>query len=62
MAKIERKVEKGINRSFKALEEREELLDKIKNELHATAEMHEDGDYYLRDIWVEEIINKYKGV
>lgn len=34
-------------------------LEKIKAELHATAEMHEDGDYYLRDKWVDEVIDKY---
>lgn len=34
-------------------------LEKIRAELHATAEMHEDGDYYLRDKWVDEIIDKY---
>ena len=34
-------------------------LEKIKAELHATAEMHNDGDYYLRDKWVDEIIDKY---
>ena len=34
-------------------------IEKIKAELHATAEMHEDGDYYLRDKWVDEIIDKY---
>lgn len=39
---------------------REKVLDKIRSELHATAEMHEDGDYYLRDEWIDEIINKYK--
>ena len=36
------------------------MLDKIRAELHATAEMHEDGDYYLRDEWIDEIIDKYK--
>ena len=36
------------------------ILDKIRAELHATAEMHEDGDYYLRDEWIDEIIDKYK--
>ena len=25
-----------------------------------TAEMHEDGDYYLRDEWIDEIFDKYK--
>ena len=35
-------------------------LDKIRAEMHATAEMHEDGDYYLRDEWIDEIIDKYK--
>ena len=35
-------------------------LDKIRAELHATAEMHEDGDYYLREEWIDEIIDKYK--
>lgn len=34
-------------------------IEKIKAELHATAEMHEDGYYYLRDKWVDEIIDKY---
>ena len=37
-----------------------EVLDKIRAELHATAEMHEDGDYYLRDEWIDEYFNKYK--
>lgn len=36
-----------------------EMLNQIKLELHATAEMHQDGGYYLRDEWVDEIINKY---
>ena len=35
-------------------------LDKIKAELHATAELHVDGDYYLRDEWIDEIFDKYK--
>lgn len=35
-------------------------LEMIRAELHATAEMHEDGDYYLRDKWVDDIIDKYK--
>lgn len=37
-----------------------EVLDRIRNEMHATAEKHEDGVYYLRDEWVDEIIDKYK--
>ena len=37
-----------------------DVLDKIRVEIHATAEMHEDGDYYLRDKWIDEIIDKYK--
>ena len=37
-----------------------DVLDKIKAEIHTTAEMHEDGDYYLRDEWIDEIIDKYK--
>ena len=37
-----------------------EVLDKIRAEIHATAEMHEDGDYYLRDEWIDEVIDKYK--
>lgn len=36
------------------------MLDKIRAELHATAEMHDDGDYYLRDEWIDEILDKYK--
>ena len=37
-----------------------DVLDKIRAELHATAEMHEDGDYYLREKWIDEIIDKYR--
>ena len=37
-----------------------EVLDEIRAELHETAEMHEDGDYYLREEWIDEIIDKYK--
>ena len=40
--------------------EQEPILDKIRAEIHATAEMHEDGDYYLRDEWIDEIFDKYK--
>ena len=36
-----------------------EVLDRIRNEMHATAEKHEDGVYYLRDAWIDEIIDKY---
>lgn len=35
------------------------ILNKIKTELLDNAEMHEDGDYYIRDKWVSEIIDKY---
>lgn len=37
-----------------------QVLGKIRAEIHATAEMHEDGNYYLRDEWIDEIIDKYK--
>lgn len=39
-----------------------EVLDKIKSEMHATAEKHSDGIWYLRDEWVDEIIDKYKRI
>ena len=29
-------------------------LDDLRADLHATAEMHSDGDYYLRDEWIDE--------
>ena len=35
------------------------LFEDIKAELHATAEMHMDGDYYLREDWIDEIIDRY---
>lgn len=38
----------------------ESIIGKIRAEIHATAEMHEDGDYYLRDEWIDDIIDKYK--
>lgn len=34
-------------------------LEELKAELHETAEMHIDGDYYLRDEWIDEYIDKY---
>ncbi len=37
-----------------------DVLDKIRAELHATAELHDDGDYYLRNEWIDEIFDKYK--
>lgn len=37
-----------------------DVLDKIRAEIHATAELHEDGDYYLRDEWIDEIFDDYK--
>ena len=40
--------------------EQEPILDKIRAELHATAEMHDDGDYYLRDEWIDEYFDEYK--
>ena len=35
-------------------------FDKLRAELHATAELHFDGDCYLRDEWIDEIFDKYK--
>jgi hypothetical protein len=29
------------------------VLDQIRAEIHANAEMHDDGDYYLRDEWID---------
>ena len=37
------------------------VLNTIKAEMHATAEMHENGNYYLRDEWIDEIVDKYCG-
>ena len=36
-----------------------EELESLRAELHETAEMHIDGDYYLRDEWIDEYINKH---
>lgn len=36
------------------------LINDIKEELHENAEMHSDGDYYLREEWIDEIIDDYK--
>ena len=35
-------------------------FDNLRAELHATAEMHDDGDYYLRDEWIDEYFDEYK--
>ena len=34
-------------------------LEKLRAELHETAEMHIDGDYYLRDEWIDEYIDNH---
>ena len=41
-------------------EDKIKVLDKIRAEIHETAEMHEDGDYYIRDEWIDEYFDKYK--
>lgn len=46
--------------AFEWLKERAAALDKVRAEIHATAELHEDGDYYLRDEWIDEIFDKYQ--
>lgn len=38
----------------------EDVLDKIRAEIHATAEFHDNDDCYLRDEWIDEIFDKYK--
>lgn len=45
---------------FEVVEPSEELLDKIRADLHATAELHDDGDYYLREEWIDYIFDNYK--
>ena len=35
------------------------VIEDIKAEIHETAEIHEDGNYYLRDEWIGEIIDKH---
>lgn len=37
-----------------------DVLDKIRADLHYNSEMHEDGNWYLMDKWVDEILDKYK--
>lgn len=58
-SEIVKATQKSLDMAIKALEQ-EPILDKIRAEIHATAEMHEDGEYYLRDEWIDEIIDKYK--
>lgn len=53
-------VGRAIDMAIRALEQQEFILDKIRAEIHANAEMHDDGDYYLRDEWIDEIFDKYK--
>ena len=36
-----------------------EELEKLRAELHETAEMHSNGNYYLRDEWIDEYIDKH---
>ena len=36
-----------------------EELEKLRTELHETAEMHSNGNYYLRDEWIDEYIDNH---
>ena len=36
-----------------------EELEKLRAELHETAEMHSNGNYYLRDEWIDEYIDNH---
>lgn len=40
--------------------EKSDVLDKIQTKLYAYTELHEDGDYYLREELIGEIFDKYK--
>ena len=35
------------------------VIEDIKAEIHATAEMYEDGDCYLSVEWIDDIIDKH---
>ena len=37
-----------------------DILNKIRADVHYDAEMHEDGDWYLRVEWIDEILDKYR--
>lgn len=54
---------KDIDRAFKALEERDELLDKIRAEIEQTAKDYDKfADYRrVRGLWIAlDIIDKYR--
>lgn len=54
---------KDIDRAFKALEERDELLDKIRAEIEQLpSELTADGRRMIRRVNVFIIIDKYKEV
>ena len=36
------------------------LIEQIRADLLYNVEMHEDGDWYLRKEWVDDIFDKYK--
>lgn len=37
-----------------------DVLDKIRTDLHYNAEVHEDGNWYIMDEWLDDIFDKYK--
>lgn len=51
---------KDIDKAFKALEERDELLDRIKEEISEQSKMHLDGDLYIKASCCMQIIDKYR--
>ena len=48
-----------LNEALAIWKNHDHELEKLKEELHATAEMHDDGCYYLRDEWIDEYFEKY---
>ena len=51
---------KDIDKAFKALEERDELLDRIKEEISEQSKMHLDGDLYIKMSCCMQIIDNYR--
>ena len=45
--------------AIKALEQ-EPILDKIRAEIDHVTEIHSDGEFYIKNIDVKRIIDKYK--
>lgn len=60
LLRIPDEMKKKVDKAIQSGRPLDNVLNKIRAKLHETAEMHDDGDCYLRDEWIDEYFDEYK--